>query len=58
MALGSNTVICELHVRFSRPTAENLRVYVAWYSDRTLELFTDGKPVRIRRDAENYVRAM
>lgn len=55
MSLGSNTVMCDLHVRFKTPTPENLRVYIAWYNDRTLELHTDGKPLTIKRESDNYV---
>ena len=55
MTLGSNTVTCDLHVRFKTPTVANLRAYIAWFNDRTLELYTDGKPLSIRREIANYV---
>ena len=55
MTLGSNTVTCDLHVRFKTDTPANLRVYIAWFNDRTLELYTDGKPLSIRREIANYV---
>ena len=55
MTVGSNTITCDLHVHFKEATKDNLRVYIAWYNDRTLELNTDGKPLTIRREAENYV---
>ena len=35
-ALGGNSISCNLHVHFKTQTQANLRVYVAWYSDRTL----------------------
>ena len=54
MTLGSNNVTCDLHVHFKTPTKANLRVYVAWFSDRTLEMFTDGSPINIRREVDNY----
>ena len=53
--IGSNTVTCDLHVYFKTPTPANLRVYIAWFNDRTLELHSDGKPLTIRRDIENYM---
>ena len=53
--LGSNTVTCDLHVRFKKPTKKNLRVYITWFNDRTLEMYTDGKPINIRKEIENYV---
>ena len=55
MTVGSNTVTCDLHVRFKKVTRANLRVYIAWFNDRTLELHTDGKSIAIRREIENYV---
>ena len=55
MTVGSNTVTCDLHVRFKKVTEANLRVYIAWFNDRTLELHTDGKSIAIRREIENYV---
>ena len=54
MTLGSNSVTCDLHVHFSAATEENLRVYIAWISDRTLEMFTDGSPINIRKEVDNY----
>ena len=55
MTVGSNTVTCDLHVHFKTATGANLRVYIAWFNDRTLEMYTDGKPLTIRREIENYV---
>ena len=55
MTIGSNTVTCDLHVHFKTPTRDKLRVYIAWFNDRTLELHTDGKPLAIRREIENYM---
>ena len=55
MTVGSNTVTCDLHIHFKKPTQDKLRVYIAWFNDRTLELHTDGKPLAIRREIENYV---
>ena len=54
MTLGSNNVTCDLHVHFQNATAANLRVYIAWFSDRTLEMFTDGSPINIRKQVDNY----
>ena len=52
--LGGNNVTYNLHVRFKTATQANLRVYIAWVSDRTLELFTDGKPLIIRKQIDSY----
>ena len=54
MTLGSNNVTCDLHVHFQNATAQHLRVYIAWISDRTLEMFTDGSPINIRNRVDNY----
>ena len=57
LTLGSNTVTCDLHVHFKKVTPANLRVYIAWFNDRTLEMFTDGKAVNVRKEMDNYVNA-
>ena len=54
LTLGSNNVTCDLHVKFREVTPANLRVYIAWINDRTIEMFTDGSPIIIRREIENY----
>ena len=54
MTLGSNSVTCDLHIHFKEGAADNLGVYIAWFSDRTLELYTDGRPINIRKDIDNY----
>ena len=54
MTLGSNNVMCNLHVHFKAATPEHLRVYIAWFSDRTLEMFTDGSPINIRKEVDNF----
>ena len=54
LTLGSNNVTCDLHVKFRTATPANLRVYITWFNDRTLELFTDGSPINIRKEIENY----
>ena len=54
MTLGSNNVTCDLHIHFKEATAANLHIYIAWFNDRTLEMFPDGKPVNIRKDIGSY----
>ena len=54
LTLGSNNITCDLHVKFREVAPANLRVYIAWFNDRTLEMFTDGSPINIRREIENY----
>ena len=54
MTLGSNNITCSLHVYFKTETPANLRVYIAWFNDRTLELFTDGCPINVRKEIDNY----
>ena len=52
--LSGNNVTCDLHVRFKEKTSENLRVYIGWFNDRTLELYSDGKPLVIRKHTDSY----
>ena len=54
MTLGSNNVTCELHVHFKAGSDANLRVYIAWFSDRTLEMFTDGSPINIKKEVATF----
>ena len=54
-ALKGNSISCHLHIHFKVQTAAHLRVYVAWYSDRTLELFTDGRPMNIKRQTDSFI---
>ena len=37
----TNSVTCDLHIHFKTAAAANLAVYIAWFNDRTLEMFTD-----------------
>ena len=54
LTLGSNNVTCDLHVKFRAGAPEHLRVYIVWFNDRTMEMFTDGSPIIIRREIESY----
>ena len=54
MTLGSNNVTCDLHIKFREGAPANLRVYIAWFNDRTLEMFTDVTPIQILREFDNY----
>ena len=54
MTLGSNSITCDLHIKFRAAAPDNLRVYIAWFNDRTLEMFSDGSPINIRKEIENY----
>ena len=55
LTLGSNNVTCDLHIHFKAATAANLRVYIAWFNDRTLEMFVDGRAINIRKDVDSYI---
>lgn len=54
MTLGSNNVTCNLHVHFKTVSAAHLRVYITWFNDRTLEMFSDGSPINIRKEVSSY----
>ena len=34
--VGGQSITCSLHVHFKTQTKANLKIYVAWYSERTL----------------------
>ena len=53
-SLGSNSITCDLHVKFRAATPDNLRVYIVWFNDRTLEMHTDGSPITILNQTDNY----
>ena len=53
-ALGGNSIVSSLHVHFKSASANNLIAYISWYSERTLELFTDGKPLNIKMQTDSY----
>ena len=46
--VSSRTVSCELNATFRTEVQDNTHVYVAWYFDRTLELFTNGQAINIK----------
>ena len=43
------------HGHVKAQTQAHLHVYVAWYSDRTLEFFTNGKPINIKTQTNSFV---
>ena len=46
--VSSRTVSCELHATFRTEIQDDTHIYVAWYFDRTLELFTNGQAINIK----------
>ena len=48
--MEANTVICELHCHFSADTPANLKAYIGYFNDRTLEMRKDGSELIIRKD--------
>ena len=55
LTLGSNTITCDLHVTFRVAVPANMRVYIVWFNDRTVQLSPAGNPIIIRREMDNYV---
>ena len=55
--VSSRTVSCELHATFRAGVPDHVNVYVAWYFDRTLELFTDGKSINVKSHVDSYSHA-
>lgn len=46
-SVGSNIITFDIHVYIMVATGANLRVYTAWFNDRTLQMFSDGEPINI-----------
>ena len=55
MTLGSNNITCDLHIHFKVATGADLLFYITWFNDRTLEIFSDGTPINIRKDIDSYI---
>ena len=53
--IASKGVTVEIHLHFRTPAPADLRVYAVWWSDRTLEMYPDGKPLSIKRDTSTYI---
>ena len=53
--IASKGVTVEIHLHFRTAAPANLRVYAVWWSERTLEVYPDGKPLSIKRDTSTYI---
>ena len=53
--VGAKSVSTKLNVVFRKPTVENMTVHIAWYSDRTLELATDGSCLNIKENVDSFI---
>ena len=53
--IASKGVTVEIHLHFRTAAPADLRVYAVWWSDRTLEVYPDGKPLSIKRDTSTYI---
>ena len=53
--VGAKSVSTKLNVRFKTATPENMIVHIAWYSDRTLELATDGSCLNIKENVDSFI---
>ena len=53
--VAGQSIVSSLHIHFKKPTPDNLKVYIAWFNDRTLECFSDGKSINIKSlTSESY----
>ena len=52
--VSSRTVNTELHATFKSGVADHVKVYVTWFFDRTLELFSDGKQINIKTHNDSF----
>ena len=46
--VAGQSIVSSLHIHFKKQTPDNLVVYIAWFNDRTLECFSDGKTINIK----------
>ena len=52
--VASRTVSCELNAVFGDKVADKTNIYVAWYFDRTLELYTNGEAINVKSHSDSY----
>ena len=53
--VAGQSIVSSLHIHFKEQTPDNLVVYIAWFNDRTLECFSDGKSINIKSlTSESY----
>ena len=52
--VSSRTVSCELHATFRTGVLDNTNVYVAWYFDRNLELYTNGEAINVKSHNDSH----
>ena len=52
--IGAKTVTTKLNLRFKEETDDNLILHIAYYSERTLELFTNGERLNIKEHTDSY----
>ena len=53
--IGAKTVTTKLHATFRKKVPKDVRVHIAWYSERTLELFTNGEAINIKEHTESFI---
>ena len=53
--VGAKSVSTKLNIRFQKATPPNMTVHIAWYSDRTLELATDGSCLNIKENVDSFI---
>lgn len=54
-SVGARSVTTKLNMRFRTQVPANVVVRVAWFSDRSLELSTDGSTLDIKQNVDSYV---
>ena len=53
--VGAKSVTTKLNIRFKKATPEHMTVHICWYSDRTLELATDGSCLNIKENIDSFI---
>lgn len=54
-SVGAKSVTTKVNIRFRTQTPANVTIHVCWYSDRTLELATDGSCLNIKENTDSII---
>ena len=53
--IGAKSVTTKLNIRFREATKKDMTLHIAWYSDRTLDLATDGASLNIKENVDSFI---
>ena len=53
--VGAKSVTTKIHVKFKAQTPTNLTIHIAWWSERSLELYSNGDPLNIKEHTDSFI---